>query len=547
MPGFSILTREEWLQPPEYLATIPTLLRRAVEQHGERDFLATGTEHISFAEAERKSALLAGALMKQGVGKGTRVGILMPNTPDWLVAFLAVTRIGAVAILMSTLYQRRDLAWVLRHGDIDTLLMVDRYLGHDYIARLEEIEPGLAEQSADAKIFVKSLPFLRHVCVWGNVPRWAMSPSAFEEQPRTHEFVAAAEELVSPADLCLVIYTSGSTAEPKGVVHAHGPIVRRPHMVRGQKMYQRDDRLLQLGPFCWIGGVLAVLWALEYGFCVICPPDPKIESIVSTIKQYAPTRIQAQPGKIRELRSHPELGGPRFSFLDGERDENGEIVPIDQFSRGLGMTETVAMHSLELWGKIPAARLGAFGRGVPDIERRIRDGETGEWVGPDLEGDLWVRGAVLLGLYKHERHEVFDPDGFYPTGDRCRIDQDGYLYYSGRGGEMIKTAGANVSPREVELLLETFPLIAEAGVFALPGKDYDQVVAAVIIPKLGATVDPEDLRRKLRGEISAFKVPKVVFVETPDGVPRTRSGKLDKRAYAKTVASTMAASPESKF
>jgi acyl-coenzyme A synthetase/AMP-(fatty) acid ligase len=529
------------MEPPDYPATIASLLHHAVAVHGEREFVVSGEARTTFAQAERGSAQLAARLLAAGIGKGTRVGILMPNTPDWAVVFLAVTRIGALAVLISTTYQRRDLAHVLRHGDIDTLFMAGKFLNHDYVARLEEIAPELRGQEGVGDLRCPSLPLLRRVYVWGAWPGWGRSAEELLEwRPAAgDELLRAVEAQVTPADLCLVIYTSGSTAAPKGIVHAHGPIVRRPHIVRGQKMYEADDRLLQLGPFCWVGGVLSLLWALEIGLCVVCPPDPKTETVVATIAREKPTRIQAQPGQIKLLRAHPGVAAmdpATVRFLDGERGADGELIAEDRFSRGLGMTETVAMHSLELWGEMAPDKVGAFGRGAPDIERRIRDPETGDWLGPDREGELWVRGpGVLNGLYKEDRAEVFDADGFYPTGDRCRIDADGFLYFLGRSGEMIKTGGANVSPREVEAAIEAYPEVEEAGVFALPGEGHDQMVAAVVIVRPGTKLSPDDLRQRLRGEISAFKIPKLVFVETYEATPRTRSGKLDKRQFAKAV------------
>ena len=200
------------------------------------------------------------------------------------------------------------------------------------------------------------------------------------------------------------------------------------------------------------------------------------------------------------------------------------------------MTETVAMHSFEPNGIMPPDKVGAFGRGVPDIERVIRDFETKQDLPVNTEGELWLRGpGMMQGMYKRERYEVFDADGYYATGDICRIDEDGYIYFRGRGSEMIKTVGANVSPREVELALEAYPDVQEAGVFAMPGEGLDEVVAAVIAPRPNVTIDPDELRQRLRQDISSFKAPRIIHIVPMEHLPRTGSGKLNKRAVKDTL------------
>ena len=135
---------------PDFTATVPVFIRRLAQAHGDREVIVLDERRLSYREAEQESARLAEGLLGRGIGKGTRVAVLMPNGPDWLVAWLAVTRIGAILVPLNTFFQTRELGWILGHADVHTLLTVSEYLGHDYLARLEAAAPGLEESTAGA-------------------------------------------------------------------------------------------------------------------------------------------------------------------------------------------------------------------------------------------------------------------------------------------------------------------------------------------------------------------------------------------------------------
>ena len=200
------------------------------------------------------------------------------------------------------------------------------------------------------------------------------------------------------------------------------------------------------------------------------------------------------------------------------------------------MTETGGPHTAcppdEATRILPEEMRGSFGRSLPYIEHRIVDPEAGTVLGEGEEGEICVRGYnVMLGIYKHERAEVFDEDGWFHTGDRGEF-RDGYLYYFGRIGEMIKSAGSNVSPREVEIALEGLEDVQLAIVVGLPDEVRDEIVAAAVVPKPGTRVDPGDLIAQVANQISSYKVPRLVKVFNLNQVPWLPTGKPDKRAIA---------------
>jgi acyl-CoA synthetase (AMP-forming)/AMP-acid ligase II len=205
----------------------------------------------------------------------------------------------------------------------------------------------------------------------------------------------------------------------------------------------------------------------------------------------------------------------------------------------LGMTETMGPHSAagpEAERVLPEEMRGSFGLLVPCVEHRIADPETNATLDEGEVGEICVRGYSLMsGLYKRERHETFDEDGWYHTGDKGLI-RGGYLYFHGRLSEMIKTSGSNVAPREVELLLESFPEVGVAVVAGLPDADRGEVVAAALVPAAGASIDPIETLRRARDELSNYKVPRRVLVLGEGDMPYLANGKPDRLTVRKLLA-----------
>jgi len=207
-------------------------------------------------------------------------------------------------------------------------------------------------------------------------------------------------------------------------------------------------------------------------------------------------------------------------------------------SNSLGMTETCGPHSIDRMDiDLPERLRGSFGRAVDGLTHKIIDPDTGEELPPGTPGEIYVRGYSLMqSLYKTEREETFDRDGFYPTGDAGFLDKEGYLYFKGRLGEMIKTSGANVAPREVEILIDAFPEVQVSYVVGLPDPVKGQLVAAAIVLNHGASLDEEETRERLRADLSSYKVPRFVRFFEKSALPFTDSGKIEKKKLAELLA-----------
>lgn len=528
-----------------FTPTFPEVLRRYCTRYADREFIVEGDNRVTFADFDKRSAELARGMLAGGIGKGTRVGIALPDGADWITVFAAAARIGAFCIPFSTMSQARELRWLIQYADIDTLVIADRYMKHDYIARLEECFPDLAGQQGEP-LAVAGAPYLRRIVMWGNCDRsWALPGADYfigraSANPRIDSsLLEKVEDNVSPTDLLLMIFTSGTTASPKGVPHTHGGVIRHSHALLESSYFDNGDRLLPQMPLFWIGGLnVTLLPSIYLGITMIFPETKDLGEALDLIEREKITRLMVWPQQLAGLMAHPAYSEERVKSLKPSfmspfppRDENGEPLPPERRAMGFGLSETFGTHSQYPADKLlPPGHEGAYGKPIEGIETKIVDPETGETLGVNQKGELLVRGYALTpGLYKFERHQIFEPDGFYRTGDLCSLDEENFLFFHGRRGDMVKTMGANVSPQEVEAVLQSLPGIKEAAVVGLPDEALGEKLVAVVVPARGETPSEEFLIATLKKELSVYKVPKRILFRTYEEMPRTAGAKLHKR------------------
>jgi acyl-CoA synthetase (AMP-forming)/AMP-acid ligase II len=290
-------------------------------------------------------------------------------------------------------------------------------------------------------------------------------------------------------------------------------------------------------PFFWVGGfTFTLVSAMHVGALMICERIFEAGETLELLERERATIVAGWPHYSRAMVDHPSFHERDLSAI---RSGNlYEILPEavrpkdpELRSNALGMTETCGPHTIE-WMNVdlPERLRGAFGKSVPGVEHKIVDSETGERLPTGSPGEICVRGYSLMqGLYKVEREDAFDDEGFYHTGDTGYFDEDGWLFFQGRAGELIKTAGANVTPREVEAVIDAIGEIQAGYVVGVPDPDRGQTVAAAVILNQGTRLDAEALRDRLREEISTYKVPRHIFFYADGELPFTDSGKIDKR------------------
>ena len=509
--------------------TLPALLRARAEARGAAALLTCDDDVLSYADAERRSAALARGLLAAGAGKGTQVGILYPNGSAFAVAWLAAARIGAVAVSLSTFSTAAELRVLLRNADIALLLCARSYRSHDYAAVLREAVPGL-DLGAPPPLFAEALPVLRRI---------VLDLAAIEEEGLAIApgVLEAVEADVSAGDRLTIVHTSGSTGDPKGVVHSHGALIRHLDNLNQIRRYTQDEVLFSNSPFFWIGGLAySLLGTLVAGAKLVCSNAPHAGGVLDVLERERPTMVNGFAQSVAHLPRDPS-----FARRDLSSIRRGNLFPIlpdavrpkDPELRHamLGMTETgsVCLTSGDE-SEQPEARRGSFGRPAPGFEVAVVDPESGAACAPGEPGELRLRGPFLMeGYYRRERHEVFDAEGWYRTGDLVTVDRDGFFYFHGRRGDMIKTSGANVSPREVEAAIQELTGFA-AHVIGLADAVRGQIVAAAIRVPAGRALDPDALRAQLAQRLSAYKIPRRILLLADDAVPLLSSGKLDRPA-----------------
>jgi acyl-CoA synthetase (AMP-forming)/AMP-acid ligase II len=522
--------------------TLPALLRARTALHAPKSLLACDDERLTYADAERRSAALARGLLALGAGKGTRVGILQPNGSAFVVAWLAATRIGAIAVPISTFSKPAELRVLLRTADVGVLLATPSYRSHDYVAVLHDAVPDL-DLACAPPILVPSLPVLRHVAFDGSpasMHRGATIDALIERGSAVeHDVLLACEDAVDASDRFVVVHTSGSTGDPKGVVHTHGALIRHLDNLKQIRRYTPDEILFSNSPFFWIGGLAySLLGTLVAGGTLVCSNASDASDVLDVLERERPTMVNGFAQSVAHLPHDPT-----FARRDLSSIRRGNLYPIlppdvrpaDPELRHamLGMTEagSVCLASADESDQ-PEHRRGSFGAPAPGFEAAVVDPDTGATCAAGETGELWFRGPFLMeGYLGRERHEVFTADGWYRTGDFAHRDDDGFFYFHGRRGDVIKTSGANVSPREVEASILDLTGLG-AHVIGLDDASRGQIVVAALRVPPGRSIDVATLRAALAARLSAYKVPRRFLVLADDEVPLLSSGKLDRSALA---------------
>jgi acyl-CoA synthetase (AMP-forming)/AMP-acid ligase II len=527
-------------------ATVGAVLRRSVAANPAHDAIVTCAETLSYEALAERSATMARALVAIGAGKGTRIALLAPDGILWLTTFLAAMRIGAILAPLSTLCTAPELAYLLRHCDAQIFIGVRRFLRHEYAERMTAALPGLADSRGLLRL--RNAPYLRSIWL-DEATDWAGSLDALFARAAGPDapdalLLAAMEEEVAPSDDAVIIYTSGSTSLPKAVLHTQRSVAHHPQILGEHFRIKASDRMMPLLPLFWIGGLAMALEVLQAGGTLLYPESPALDTVCDSILKLRANRVNTWGPQLARLRAAVAARGVDVESIGGLaqlREPNGKPIPVERAANMLGMTESFGPHSSEpLDTVLPAHRVGSSGRATSDYERRVVDPASGEVLGFGRSGELQLRGGGLMkGFYKVDPRQVFTPDGFYPTGDIVRIEEDGHLFFEARRGDMLKTSGANVSRLEVEAALRTLPEVALPIVVGLPDAEIGQLVVAAVVPTEGSKPTEASLQAALRERLSSYKMPRRILVIAPDEVLWTPSNKIRLADMAQLIAARL--------
>lgn len=490
---------------PKLAETLPQLIRAAAAAYGEDVAVSLKTvegaaDSISFADLDRRSSEMARGLLARGVGKSARVGFIHGNGPAFAVTFAAIARTGAVAVPISTFIKSKELVRVLRQSDVTGLIMQRTLLGNDYVKRLCDALPELAE-AGGPELRIPEVPYLRWVVSTGeslpvavHAVDWLTAAAASVSE----DLLLAVESETHPTDQLMEIYTSGAMAAPKGVKHNHGPTLFRTHFISSMTPIERGMVIPATLPMFWVGGLLmSLLMNWEVGATTACTEGTSTNSRAAIGVVLAKEDLpQFPPGYPLWALGMTETLGP-YSYGDELRAEGYPLcAPLDHITDGYEV------------------------RVVDEEGNLVADGEPGE---------IQVRGyPVTPGLHKVERSLYFGPDGFYRTGDIGVIDCK-RINFVGRNGDIIKTASTNVSPAEVEQEMQTLDGVQSAYVVGIPDSERGQLVVAAVVPREGVELDFDGIQQTLHQRLSSYKVPRLYLAIRREEVPMLPSNKVARR------------------
>jgi long-chain acyl-CoA synthetase len=496
------------------------------------------TYDLVWDEARR----LVAALQGLGVEKGERVGLLLPNVPQFIIAYNAVLAAGGVVVPVNPLNPSEEIRRELEETEAEKLIVLDRLL-----ERLPEEPLGdliVAEAAGYTPAHVRFSARFRY----GGVrrPKGALS---FEELVKSRPLDLLPE--ISPGeDLAVITYTSGTTGLPKGVMLTHRNLVANAlqsyHWLRGWGFSAKPQPagwpvIVCAVPFFHIYGMtVGMNEGIQFGCTHVLVPEPKPEAIMDAIQRYNATHLPAIPRFIQEILSHPDLGRYDLTSLTSCVSGGASIEPglmerfVEvtgaRFYQGYGLTESgPSTHCTPIEG---APNYRSAGLAFPDTEARIVDLQLGEIEIPlGGAGELVVRGPQVMKGYWKDPEETARTlrEGWLYTGDIARIDEEGYLYIVGRKRDRIVAEGHTVWPSEVEEVLASHPGVAAAIAVGVPDPLRCSTDVRAIVT-LKAETEKEGVAGELldycRERLEYFQVPAMVTVV--DSLPMTAMGKVDR-------------------
>ena len=530
------------------LLTHGQLFARRTVEYENRTFLVIDEEALTFSEFARRTLALARALLAAGLGKGSHVGILMPNCAEFLVSYWAAQAIGAVAVPINARYKSSELGYVLGFSDIDVLFTTDRIDQHvNFADLLEESLPDLADNDDPHALTLASAPRLKRIVMFGSSRRAPLLTASDFLALDTGTDVDAS--LLSgpgtPDDVCLMLFTSGTTAHPKACQLTHRNLAQtwlgsypvEVSLAAGEKIWCPL-------PCFHIGGVGLALSAMDRGACFVSSVHHEPAHALGYLKQHRPEHLY--PGFFTLVLPMLRVPGYTPDDLSFVRSlvmvaphethlQMKELLPAGIAThQTFGITEGAGTVGFTEASMTEEQRISCNGRALSGGEVRIADPDSNEPLPYGSEGEIQFRGPqAFRGYYKDEAAtaKAQAPGKWVKTGDWGRLDADGILHYRGRIKDMLKVGGENVAAAEIEAFLGRHPAVALAQVVGKADDKYGEVVVAFVQLLAGASASREDLIDFCRGKLASFKVPRdIIFVdEWPMSSTKIQKFKLRER------------------
>jgi fatty-acyl-CoA synthase len=500
--------------------TIGDMARRAATKYGDKTAIIFRDQTLSFYDLERESRRFAHLMTKYGVKKGDRVALYAYNSHYYPISMIGLAKIGAIQVPINFMLNAEEIAYIINHSGSKVFIVED------------SLYPIIADHREKFLSVEK----------WGFLPlNGAALPEGFFNLIEEMKSMGYEEPHVDVGaeDIVQIPYTSGTESKPKGAMLSHRALMSQYYSCIFDGRYETDDVSLHALPLFHCAQLHCFLMPYLYvGATNVILHKADALEMIKLLEKYQVTHMFAPPTVWIGILNHPEF--KKYNHQSLKKAAYGaSIMPVEVIKQ-----LSVTFRGLKLWNYYgqtemgPVATIlkpedqllkpGSAGKPVLNVETRLMD-DQGKFVPVGEVGEIVHRSGHVMTGYLNDPEKTAEAFqyGWFHSGDLGRFDADGYLYVVDRKKDMIKTGGENVASREVEEVLYQHPAVEEVAVIGLPDPKWIEIVAAVIVPKQGKTIDEQQIIAHCKDRLAGFKCPKKIVIL--DRLPKNPSGKILKR------------------
>ncbi len=493
-------------------------LQRQAKERPDKVAVICNDDTLTFSELNLQANRLANWFLAQGLKKGDRTVMLLPNCTEFAVVYFALMKIGVIAVILDFRLSPLEMAPLFDETEAKVLITHSKQktFGVRMLREKESLQYVviMAEEKGEGK---------------GIYPYERIIEGGDTQEPTIP---------INEEDEALYLYTSGTTGRPKGVILTYDHLTYFPESMRAFEPISDQDVEGSVLPMSHISGPIVLNLMVDVGLTLVIIDEIRPKKILEEVQKNKINFFHAVPPIFQMILNLPsrdryDLSSLRYVAMMGTvvaeelMEEWVEECPHIVALQGYGATETSPMLTLTRYEDAPR-KMASAGRAVPRAEVKIVDKE-GKELPPGEVGEVIARGPqIMKGYFKNTKATAQKiKDDWYYTGDLGRFDEDGYIYILGRADDMVITGGLNVYPSEVENVLIAHDKVAEAAVVGIPDPERGEALKAAIVPKVGEEISKREILKFCRERLASFKIPKVVDFQ--DSLPRSRTGKVAKR------------------
>lgn len=504
--------------------TIRQFVENAAQKNGQKTFLYYGAKEVTYIDLDQNINRYASAMKGQGVHKGDRVAMMMTNSPEFLYLWLGLAKMGAVAVPLNTAYRAKEIQYALSHSQSRMIVA-----NGTFAEAIKQVQP--------------SCPALETTIFTGQVPSGELSLTSLAEEapPMPPEYNPSEDDPV------MIIYTSGTTGKPKGVVQTH-----RTYTLTGEAFplwlgLSPSDRLFTCLPLAHINAqAYSTMGSIGANASLILSERFSASQFWNQVAAHEATEFNSIGAMMMILHKQPPSEADRqhkvrLVYCALALPEEIVRAMEERFGFriivGYGMTETTFGTVETLTYNVTARKFGTMGlpRQHPTLGRvnelRIVD-QNGNDVPTRAVGEILLKNPAIMKEYLNDTQKTAETvkNGWLYTGDLAYRDEDGYVYFFGRKKEIIRRRGENISPGEIEEVINRHPLVLECAVIPVPSELTEDDIKAYIVPRPAGTPKPEEIIKWCEERLARFKVPR--YIEFRESLPKTATERVEKHVLS---------------